>query len=62
MAAALASGEKLINTKKYAKAKEIYEKYLKANPNDSEIRALLQKCETILQKASKLGKVIGKVK
>jgi predicted Zn-dependent protease len=57
----LAYGDMLMRLKKYAKAREIYQKYLSTNPDDNEIRALLLQCENILQKVSKLGKVAGKV-
>lgn len=57
-----ARGKALMDTKNYAKAKELYEKYLAANPDDAEIWTLQQKCETILQKVSKLGQVIGRMK
>jgi FkbM family methyltransferase len=57
-----AHGNMLMSNKKYAKAKEVFEKYLTKSPDDNEIRALLQKCEGILRKVSKLGQVAGKIK
>jgi tetratricopeptide (TPR) repeat protein len=53
-------GSMLMSSKKYAKAKEIFETYLRNNPGDSEIRLHLQKCEGILGKVSNLKQVIEK--
>jgi predicted Zn-dependent protease len=58
----LAYGEMLMSYKKYAKAKEIFEEYLKHSPGDSEVKGLLQKAEGVLEKARKLGQVMGKIK
>lgn len=55
-------GDMLSSHKKYAKAKELYETYLKTNPNDSEIHSLLQKTEGVLEKVNKLSQVVGKIK
>jgi FkbM family methyltransferase len=53
-------GDMLFSHKKYAKAKELYEGYLKRNPNDIEIRSHLQKVEGILEKVNKLNQAIDK--
>ncbi|MEW6003134.1 MAG: tetratricopeptide repeat protein [Nitrospirota bacterium] len=57
----LSYGEMLMSFKKFAKAKELYEGYLKTNPNDEEIRSLFQKCENVLGKVKKLGQVVEKI-
>jgi hypothetical protein len=44
--------------KKYVKAKELFDGYLKANLDDSEVHLLLQKCENIIGKAKKLVSII----
>lgn len=51
-------GEMLMSLKKYAKAKELFDEYLKANPEDSEVHSLLQKCNDIIGKAKKLVSII----
>jgi len=51
-------GEMLMSYKKYARAKELFEGYLKANLDDSEVKSLLQKCENIIGKARKLGSIV----
>lgn len=56
----LGYGEMLMSYKKYAKAKEIFEGYLKNNPGDSEVSSLLQKCENVLGKLKKLSQAIEK--
>jgi glycosyltransferase involved in cell wall biosynthesis len=56
---ALAYGEMLFSYKKYAKAKEIYEGYLKINPGDAEIKTLLKKSTDILDKIAKFNKMAG---
>jgi predicted Zn-dependent protease len=53
-------GDMLSSHKKYAKAKELYEAYLKTKPDDSEVHSLLQKCENILVKVNKLNQAIRK--
>ncbi|MEW6003131.1 MAG: tetratricopeptide repeat protein [Nitrospirota bacterium] len=58
----LSYGEMLSSHKKFAKAKDIFEKYLEINPDDSEIRLLLQKTEGILKKVRKLNQIVGKIK
>jgi tetratricopeptide (TPR) repeat protein len=57
-----AHGNMLMSNKKYVKAKEVFEKYLTKSVDDSEMRSLLQKCEGILRKVSKLGQMAGKIK
>lgn len=52
-------GDMLMSFKKYARAKEIYEEYLKINPDDTEIHSLLQKTEGVLEKVRKLGRVVN---
>ena len=61
-AVVLAYGEMLMSYKKYAKSKEVFEGYLKTNPNDAEIRSNLQKAESILEKIGKMGHVVDKIK
>ena len=51
-------GEMLMSYKKYARAKELFEGYLKANLDDSEVKSLLQKCENIIGKARKLVSIV----
>ena len=51
-------GEMLMSYKKYARAKELFEEYLKANLDDSEVKSLLQKCENIIGKARKLVSIV----
>jgi len=51
-------GEMLMSYKKYARAKELFEGYLKVNLDDSEVKSLLQKCENIIGKARKLGSIV----
>lgn len=58
----LGYGEMLFSHKKYAKAKEIFEAYLKTNPDDSEIHSLLQKTEGVLEKVKSLTQVVEKLK
>jgi len=58
----LSYGDMLFSHKKYAKAKELYVSFLKTNPNDPEIRLLLQKDEGVLEKVRKLGHVVEKIK
>jgi predicted Zn-dependent protease len=50
----LGYGEMLFSFKKYAKCKEVYEGYLRINPNDAEIWSLLKKSSDILEKLAKL--------
>jgi hypothetical protein len=56
----MAFGEMLMSYKKYAKAKEIFEDYLRINPADSEVQALLKKCKEVIEKADRLSMVIEK--
>jgi nucleoside-diphosphate-sugar epimerase/glycosyltransferase involved in cell wall biosynthesis/ADP-heptose:LPS heptosyltransferase/GT2 family glycosyltransferase len=55
-----AYGEMLFSYKKYAKSKEVYEGYLKINPNDAEILSLLKKSADILDKLTKFKNIAGK--
>ena len=41
--------------KKYARAKELFEGYLKTNLDDSEVKSMLNKCEGVLSKVKKVG-------
>lgn len=45
----------LISNKKYLKAKGILEEFLNINPDDEEIKSLLNKCHLVLDKANKLS-------
>ena len=54
----IAYGEMLMTYKKYQKAKEVFEEYLKAILDDSEVKSLLQKCENIIGKARKLVSIV----
>jgi hypothetical protein len=38
----------MMGFKKYAKAKELFESYLKMNPSDSQAQSCLKKCVDIL--------------
>jgi len=60
--AVLAYGEMLMSYKKYTQAKDVFERYLKINPNDSDVKSLLQKCEGVLGKVNKLNQAVGKIK
>jgi glycosyltransferase involved in cell wall biosynthesis len=53
-------GAMLMKLNKFIKAKELYEKYLTINSDDSEIRSFLQECESILGKVTKLSQVVKK--
>jgi glycosyltransferase involved in cell wall biosynthesis/Flp pilus assembly protein TadD len=61
-AVVLAYGEMLMSYKKYTHAKDVFERYLRMNPHDSEANSLLQKCEGVLGKVNKLSQAIGKIK
>lgn len=52
-------GEMLMRLKKYKKAKELFEEYLKNNPEDKEVKGMFDKCEKVLEKVKILGKGIG---
>ncbi|NWF76559.1 MAG: tetratricopeptide repeat protein [Nitrospirae bacterium] len=58
----MGDGEMLMRYKKYAKAKEVLEGYLKRNPGDVEVQAFLKKCKGIIGKVRKLGDAVGKIK
>ncbi len=53
-------GNMLMSAKKYSKAKELFEEYLKGNPDDSEIQSLLKKSTDILDKLEKFKNIVGK--
>ena len=58
----MAYGEMLMSIKKFAKAKDLFEDYLKNNPADSEICTLLQECETVLDKVRKFSQAVEKMR
>ncbi|MEW6003128.1 MAG: glycosyltransferase [Nitrospirota bacterium] len=58
----LSYGDMLMSYKKFARAKELYAGYLKTNPNDEEIRLLLQKCDGVLGKVRRLGQIVEGIK
>ncbi len=53
-------GNMLMCVKKYSKAKELFEEYLKNNSDVSEVSSLLQKCEDVLRRLDKLSQIIEK--
>lgn len=59
-AVVISYGNMLMGTKKFAKAKEIFDGYLLINPDDSETRSLLQECEKVLGKVTKLMQIVEK--
>jgi tetratricopeptide (TPR) repeat protein len=56
----LGYGEMLFSFKKYAKCKEVYEGYLRINPNDAEVWSLLKRSTDILEKLAKFINIAGK--
>lgn len=58
---ALGYGEMLMNQKKFRRAKEIFEAYLKINPDDNEIKSLLENTEIILAKVGRFNEAIDKI-
>lgn len=57
----LGYGEMLVNQKKFRRAKEIFEAYLKINPDDNEIKSLLENTEIILAKVGRFNEAIDKI-
>ncbi len=53
-------GEMLMSAKKYSRARELFEEYLKGNPDDSEIQSLLKKSTDILDKLEKFKNIARK--
>jgi predicted Zn-dependent protease len=43
------------------RAKEVFKKYLKNNPDDPEIHSLLQRVESVLEKVNKLKQAVEKM-
>ncbi len=53
-------GNMLMCVKKYSRAKELFEEYLKNNPDDTEVQGLLKKSTDILGKLEKFKNIVGK--
>ncbi len=54
-------GEMLMRLKRFKKAKEIFEGYLKNNQDDEEIRKMFSRCEGLLEKVNRLNRIINKL-